>query len=332
MAHAISATIARFRSRSIAAGRSYRSGGGSVGRGYHPTRPTVSPPTDDDRLDVSWAARRLDEDDWGQIEPGDGLKPASGNTGRRILVAAVAAALLSAAVTAWFLWPESAPPPPPEPEPVVAVEEPPPEVDLPPLPPLDLSDRFVRALLAALTDHPDALAWLLGDGLVRSIVIAVENVADGNSPRRALAGLGPPAPFSVLEDEEGFIVSPASFARYDGVTAAIADADNDALAAAILRLRPLLEEAYLEVGRPERNFLEALLAALDRLVAAPIPEAPIRLREVTLRYEYESDELERLDAASKHFLRFGPDNQRIVRNSLAHLSAALRASVASDSP
>ena len=290
----------------------------------------MSPPIDDDRPDVSWAARRLDEDDWGQIAPGDGLKPKSRNTGRRVVIAVLVAAVVSAGLTAWLLRREAPPPPPPEVEPVAVVEEPPAVEEPPPLPTLDLSDGFVRALLAILTQHPDALAWLLGDDLIRNIVIAVENVADGNSPRRALAGLGPREPFLVLEQPEGPIASPESFARYDGVTAAIAEADTDALASAILRLRPLLEEAYVEVGRPERNFLQALLAALDRLVSVPVPPAPIRLREVTLRYEYESPALERLDDASRHLLRFGPDNQRVVQNALAHLAAALRAASPSD--
>ncbi len=293
----------------------------------------MSSPLDDDRPDISWAARRRDEDDWGEIEAGDGpRKTSSGNAAPRIVIAVVVAAVLSAALTAWFLRPEPPPPPPPEAEPVAAVEEPPPVAPLPPLPPLDVSDRFVRDLLAALTQHPDALAWLLGDGLIRTIVIAVENIAEGVSPRRSLAGLAPLEPFRVLEQPEGPIASPASFARFDGVTAAMAEADSDALAAAILRLQPLLDEAYAEIGRPERNFVQALLAALDRLVSVPVPEAPIRLREVTLRYEYASPELERLDDASKHLLRFGPTNQRSVQNSLAHLATALRASASSVSP
>ncbi len=270
--------------------------------------------------------RKAEEDDWGQISSGEDESASSERPGSRVVIGILAVALIAAALVGWFLLRDDAPEPPP-PEPVaepVAAEEAPPVIEEPPLPGLDESDAFLRSLLAAATSHPDALAWLLGDDLIRRIVVVVENIAEGNSPRVPLRGLGPDAPFAVEETEAGLEVAASSFRRYDSVSDAIAEADIGVLAAAIRRVMPLLDEAYGELGRPDRTFLEALLAALDRLTSVPMPEVPILLREVTLRYEYLDPRLEDLDDASKHLLRFGPDNQRRVQSALSRLADDLR--------
>ena len=192
------------------------------------------------------------------------------------------------------------------------------------LPPLDASDPFLRDLLAALTNDPDALAWLLGDGLAGQIAVAVDNIADGVSPRRALRGLAPQGGFRVAGEGEELRVDPAGFRRYDSLAAAIGEADIPALARTIREVMPLMDLAYAELGRPERTFGEALLLACDRLARAPVPELPILLDARTLRYEYRDRALEDLDEASKHLVRFGPDNQRRIGDALGRLARALR--------
>ena len=253
-----------------------------------------------------------------RASPGEGSKAF-----RSIGIAVAVIVLVGLGVWFWLSRAEPAPEAAPEVEPV-AVAEPPPAPPPPPLPDLDGSDAFLSALFAALTANPDALAWLLGEDLARQIVVAVESVAEGESPRRPLAGLGPREAFATEEVDGELVIAPASFARYDGLAAAISEADAAGVAAAVQRVLPLLEEAYAELGRPDRTFREALLAALDRLVAVPLPQAPIRVREATLRYQYLDPRLEGLDEASKHLLRFGPDNQRRVQTALADLRAAIQ--------
>ncbi|MYB31486.1 MAG: DUF3014 domain-containing protein [Acidobacteria bacterium] len=206
-----------------------------------------------------------------------------------------------------------------EPEPVVE-EEPEPE-----LPALDASDPFLRSLFAAITDNPDALAWLLGDDLARRIAVATDNVADGISPRRALAALSPTESFRAEGDGEELHVHPAAFARYDAVAAALEGADSPGMARVIREVLPVLDAAYAELGRPDRTFAGALLEALDRIAAVPMPEPPVLLDEQIMRYEYRDPSLEDLDDASKHLLRFGPENQAKVQEAARGLAERLRA-------
>ena len=272
-----------------------------------------------------------EEDAWGE-DPDEGGPPAAETAGsasagkKRNTMLAVVVALVIAAGAGWyFLYGPGKPPPPPppvveaEPEPVVE-EEPEPE-----LPALDASDPFLRSLFAAITDNPDALAWLLGDDLARRIAVATDNVADGMSPRRALAALSPTESFRAEGDGDELHVHPAAFARYDAVASALEGADSPGMARVIREVLPILDAAYAELGRPDRTFAGALLEALDRIAAVPMPEPPVLLDEQVMRYEYRDPALEDLDDASKHLLRFGPENQAKVQEAARGLAERLRA-------
>lgn len=272
-----------------------------------------------------------EEDAWGE-DPDEGGPPAAETAGsaadgkKRNTMLAVVVALVIAAGAGWYFvyGPGKPPPPPPpvveaEPEPVVEEE---PE---PVLPALDASDPFLRSLFAAITDNPDALAWLLGDDLARRIAVATDNVADGISPRRALAALSPTESFRAEGDGEELHLHPAAFARYDAVAAALEGADSPGMARVIREVLPILDAAYAELGRPDRTFAGALLAALDRIAAVPMPEPPVLLDEQIMRYEYRDPALEDLDDASKHLLRFGPENQAKVQEAARGLAERLRA-------
>lgn len=272
-----------------------------------------------------------EEDAWGE-DPDEGVAAAAETAGsaadgkKRNTILAVVVALVIAAGAGWYFvyGPGKPPPPPPpvveaEPEPV-APEEPEPE-----LPALDASDPFLRSLFAAITDNPDALAWLLGDDLARRIAVATDNVADGISPRRALAALSPTESFRAEGNGEELHVHPAAFARYDAVAAALEGADSPGMARVIREVLPVLDAAYAELGRPDRTFAGALLEALDRIAAVPMPEPPVLLDEQIMRYEYRDPALEDLDDASKHLLRFGPENQAKVQEAARGLAERLRA-------
>lgn len=277
--------------------------------------------TDEIEEDDDWGG---EPDEEGPAEP-EASDSAASATKRNTMLAVLVAVLIAAGAGWYFVYGPGKPPPPPppvveaEPEPVVE-EEPEPE-----LPALDASDPFLRSLFAAITENPDALAWLLGDDLARRIAVATDNVADGMSPRRALAPLSPTNSFRADGEGEELHVHPAAFARYDAVAAALEGADSPGMARVIREALPILDAAYAELGRPDRTFAGALLEALDRIAAVPVPESPVLLDEQVLRYEYRDAALEELDDASKHLLRFGPENQAKVQEAARGLAERLRA-------
>lgn len=306
-----------------AAGAAFGAAGAAFGPGAAGgAKPPSPPPRDSDGGGV--------EDEWGQLRrsPSDddgGGGPSKG----RVIGITLGILILAGAAAWWWLNRDAAPP---EPEPEAAVEAPMTEErvepDRPPLPALDDSDDFLRELFSALTSNPEILAFLLGEDIARHLAIAVDNVADGVSPRRALRAFMPVDEFRVTGEGDDLQVDPASFARYDSLASAIADANMARVAEAVVGVLPLLETAYAELGRTDRSFREALDQAVSRLTGAPVPEPPILVREQTLRYEYQDPALEGLDEASKHLLRFGPENQRRIQGALVRFSGALRGRLA----
>lgn len=214
---------------------------------------------------------------------------------------------------------EPAPPPPPiDRPPVETPEEPALEV-----PELDASDELVRSLATTLSDHPRLAAWLAPDDLVRRFVASVANVADNENPRPHVGHLAPRGAFKVTEDYGQLVIDPASYRRYDPAVAvftSLGTADGIRL---YRQLEPLFEEAYRELGYPSSDFDRALVRAIDRLLATPVPDGPIVVKRRVKSYAFADPSLESLSPIQKQLLRLGPDNARQVQKKLRVVRDAL---------
>lgn len=246
---------------------------------------------------------------------------------RQAVIAVVLVVVI--AVLAWWLWPRSAQEPAPEaaqatPPARSPAAQPVPEPEREPLPPLDASDELARETLGAAGVGEGGLAAVLAqDNLVRRFVAAVAAVARGQSPRAQIGFLQPEEGFRGQVTDDVVIVDPRSFARYDRMVAAIGGLDTDVLLRSYQRQEPLYQSAYEDLGESGR-FRTVLLQAIDLLVAAPVPSAPIEIEDQVQKYVYADPELESLAPAQKHLLRLGPDNQRIVQNKLRELRAGFQ--------
>jgi hypothetical protein len=196
----------------------------------------------------------------------------------------------------------------------------------PALPGLDESDAFVRRATAALARHPEMARWLATDDLVRRFVAAVDNVAEGRSPRRHLEFLSPPGSFLVVGDVEGMdplLADPINDRRYDAVVSAIEAVDPDDSSRLYASLAPLLEEAYVDLGYPDASFDDRLKDAAYELLATPILPDPPQLIPQVARFEYADPVLENLSDAQKHLLRMGPRNVDRLQRKLREMLRAI---------
>lgn len=191
------------------------------------------------------------------------------------------------------------------------------------VPSLDLSDPFVRQALQRLSSRPELAAWLATDGLIRSFVVSVENVATGQSPVRHLRVLAPAAPFAAERRGADFVIDPRSFARYDGLADTLASMDPGALARLYSTLKPRLVEAYKDLGHPEGDIDGAIERAFVLLLQVPVAEGMTPLRQGVLSYKFNQAELEDLEPAQKHLLRMGPRNVRLVQDQLRAIAREL---------
>jgi len=191
------------------------------------------------------------------------------------------------------------------------------------LPALDASDAFVRKLVSGLSSRPELASWLVSDKLVHRFVVSVVDVADGKSPEDQLGFLTPRQPFRPRSTAAGLVVDPASYHRYDALTATFVSLDDAGVARLYRELSPLMEEAYQDLGLHGGTFESALARAFGRLLAVSFPDEPPALVHTSVPYSYESPALEDLSPAAKHLLRFGPTNGRKVQAKLRELADAM---------
>lgn len=204
------------------------------------------------------------------------------------------------------------------PEPAAEPDEPPP----PPLPALGESDAVVRELLEALTSHPALAAFFVDEGLVRRGVVIVVNVAEGDDPTRHVRQLVPEEKFAVVRRGAQLYVDRESYRRYDGLAEGFASLDAAGTAELYRRLKPLVDEAYRELGYLDQPFESTLATAMRKLSDVPIIEDSIAVYPVSVNYQYDDPQLAKLEPAQKLLLRMGPRNVEKIQAKLRELAEA----------
>ena len=192
------------------------------------------------------------------------------------------------------------------------------------LPPLGQMDTFIRALLGALSTHPDFVRWLATDDLIRQMANGIDRISRGQSPSADLATLRPSADFAAQGRRGAFTIDPASYGRYDRHAALLESLEARGVAEAYRTLQPRLDEAYRALGRTLGGVDAALNAALTLLLATPVVEGPIALVPGKgASYAYQDPALENLAPIQKQLLRMGPDNVRRIQARLRAIRAEL---------
>lgn len=224
--------------------------------------------------------------------------------------------------------PEAAPEPEPEPEPAPPEAEPEPEEPAFVLPRLEDSDPLVRDGVTSLTRHEGIEPWVDRDQLARKFVVVVDGLADGNLVRKPVENLAPSEPFQATPiNDEVFVMDEASYRRYDRITDIFVSVDTDRAVEFYELIRPLLQDAYTELGYSSREFDETVFRAIGRLLETPVITEPIYLIQPGVMYEYQDRKLESLSAAQKQLIRMGPKNTRAIQAKLSEIAVELRSVV-----
>ena len=215
------------------------------------------------------------------------------------------------------------PAPEPEPEPVAPAQ--PAEPVTPAPPPLTLEDSDVPVREALMTEVAGtALAPALDNQeLLTRAASLIDATSQGRMFHEVLKLPPPEERFSVMEVDGATYVDPDSFQRYDAYARAIAGVDPDAVATAFHSFRPLLEEAYAALGYDGADMDNALVRALDQVIAAPTLDQPARLERDVTTWHYVDPALEELPSLSKQLLRMGPENQALIQAKARAIREAL---------
>jgi len=185
------------------------------------------------------------------------------------------------------------------------------------------SDPSIRDFAAALSTNPEFAKWLLTKDLIRKFVVAVDNVANGLSPKPHIDFFSPSGKFRAMRTKKGMLIDEASYFRYDPVVGVVLSVDAVAAGWLYQAVKPLLKEAYGDLGYPGVDFEDTLVRAMVELLETPVVEGPVKLEQKILSYAMTDEKLEGLSPAQKQLLRMGPKGVRAVHGKIRELAAAL---------
>jgi hypothetical protein len=242
--------------------------------------------------------------------------------------------VLAAAAAAWWWWQGQAPSPPP------VVQSPAPEqpaaeaakeqaVEHPieaapaalaeagaalPLPALAESDSALRTAIAGLVGEAALVEFFHMTGIATKFVATVDNLPRARVSTKILPVRGPGGAFLVDGEADGRVIGTANGERYAAHLRLLEAVDSRRAAALYVRFHPLLQQAYRELGYPQGNFNDRLVAVIDHLLATPAIEGPLRVVQPKVLYEFADPELEARSAGQKLLLRMGTANAARVKN------------------
>ncbi len=194
-----------------------------------------------------------------------------------------------------------------------------------PLPTLDASDDLAKDVIGAILDGEDLVRLLVPTSIIRHIVATIDNL-----PRTTLAAqinpLRPvPGSFATTDTAHGIAATEINAQRYAAYVLAAESIDTKRLVGFYVRLYPLLQQAYVELGYPRGYFNDRLISVIDHLLAAPEPAPPFYLVQPKVRFEFADAELERISAGQKILVRIGLDNEMRLKAKLRDIRRALTA-------
>lgn len=191
------------------------------------------------------------------------------------------------------------------------------------LPSLDNSDTDANKQLNSLTTDKKLAEWFHTEHVIRRGVTFVDGLSRGLLLNKMHRIPGPKDTFVVIKEGNKLWVDPANYQRYTYLTKIIESIDINKLVNLFHLFRPLLEEAYSELGYPAKDFDNAIIAALNQILTAPIHTTPIALTQKSVRYKYADPTLEALPPLQKQLLRMGPKNTQVIQDKAQILRQAL---------
>jgi hypothetical protein len=188
---------------------------------------------------------------------------------------------------------------------------------------LETSDQELRNSLSSQNSSVLLDTALANENLIERSVSVVDGLSRGGLPFKALPISPPSEKFSVRTVDGTDFMNTESYHRYDSYAQTIGELDTQTLTSNFNRFRPLLEQAYADLGYPAQDFDNALIRTLDRVLATPQLREPIALKKKESVYIYADTRIEQLTQMQKLLLRMGPDNIALIQAQAKDLREAL---------
>ncbi len=246
----------------------------------------------------------------------------------------VVSIILVGSVAAYFYWQDNQPKPAPlavhapllpplsptQPEVHQVIEAPP---TSPTLPELSDSDNFMLKALTGLVGDKSLMKFFHAERIIRNIVATVDNLTRSQAPMSVMPVKQAPGSFATASIDSGLIISPNNSARYTPYVKIAERINAKQLVGLYIRLYPLFQQVYEELGYPNKYFNDRLIQTIDNLLDAPVVKGPIRLVQPNVVYKFADPDLERRSIGQRILIRTGTRNEAIIKSKLHEIKQEL---------
>ena len=245
----------------------------------------------------------------------------------------IAAVILGGALAAYYYWEQAQPepkavevtalpPPIAPPKPVLRQVVKVPEAQSP-LPQLGESDSFMLEALASLIGKESVMKIFRVEQIIHNIVVTIDNLPNQSLPVNAMPITPMPGNLVVLVADGEMSMSPTNTARYTPYVRLAGVVNTEKLVALYLRLYPLFQKSYEELGYPNKYFNDRVIEVIDNLLAAPDIKEPVKLVQPKIVYVYADPDLEGRSIGQRTLMRIGSENEAKVKTKLQEIRQEL---------
>jgi len=195
---------------------------------------------------------------------------------------------------------------------------------------LPLAADQIGSAVTNLIGSKAALTFFQLDGFPRKFVATVDNLGRSHAPPVAWPINPTEGRFTVQPHDGATVVSSDNGLRYTPLVLLLESINVGLAVDLYVRMYPVLQQTYVDLGYPNRQFNDRLLQVINHLLATPTaPQVmAVQLTEVKgpipsvrpwVRYEFADPALESLSAGQKIMLRVGSVNQNRLKARLSAL-------------
>jgi len=208
---------------------------------------------------------------------------------------------------------EAAPEPPKHPIEQAKPDEPPARE---PPPGFAESNQLIRDALLGALGSDAVISFFNVDDYIRRTVATVDNLPRSRAAPRLWPVVPMAGPPRVTGADTAATLDAGNFERYARFISLVQSMDTGKFVAMYVRLYPHFQQAYADLGHPNRHFNDRLVEVIDHLLAAPTVQGPIALKKPWILWEYADPKLESLSAGQKIMVRVGPENAATLKAKL----------------